>query len=273
MDETQRQALVEAIANTVENASKAMLTERPREHLGASVIGDECARKLWYAWRWVVQEEFSGRVLRLFERGKLEETRFHGWLVACGFVFLKTPTVAAIGGHFGGTPDGIVMHNDWPNIKFIVEFKTYGTRPFVQLKQSGMKTHRPQHWAQMCVYGLMNAIEYGIYCAVNKNDDELHFEVHELDHQLAGELYRKATNIIEAQSPPDRLPYASLALFACKYCPAKEICLADVMPTAINCRSCRFATAVPNGWYCNKHNGPIPPDFVAKGCPDWVSIA
>lgn len=47
----------------------------PRRHLGASVIGKECLREIWYGWRWAAFTRFEGRMLRLFERGHDEEPR------------------------------------------------------------------------------------------------------------------------------------------------------------------------------------------------------
>lgn len=55
-----------------------------RRHLGASLIGEECKRKLWYIFRWVKHEKTTGRQQRLFNRGHLEEFRFIEWLEGIG---------------------------------------------------------------------------------------------------------------------------------------------------------------------------------------------
>lgn len=55
-----------------------------RRHLGASLIGDECKRKLWYIFRWCFQEKTDGRKQRLFNRGHREEARFIEWLEGIG---------------------------------------------------------------------------------------------------------------------------------------------------------------------------------------------
>ena len=36
-------------------------------HLGASIIGKDCERALWYDFRWVTRWAFTGRMLRLFD--------------------------------------------------------------------------------------------------------------------------------------------------------------------------------------------------------------
>lgn len=61
-----------------------------RSHLGASLIGEECKRKLWYLFRWCYSEKFGStenyaRMMRLFNRGHREEDRFIEWLEGIGF--------------------------------------------------------------------------------------------------------------------------------------------------------------------------------------------
>ena len=45
-------------------------------HLGASILGRDCPREIWYSFRWVHREKHEPRMLRLFIRGHLEEPRF-----------------------------------------------------------------------------------------------------------------------------------------------------------------------------------------------------
>lgn len=56
-----------------------------RNHLGGSLIGRPCLRELWYSFRWARKPSFAGRMLRLFERGHLEEFRFVKYLKMAGF--------------------------------------------------------------------------------------------------------------------------------------------------------------------------------------------
>lgn len=60
-----------------------------RNHLGGSLIGDDCKRKLWYVFRWCFQDKFGdkknrARMQRLFNRGHREEDRFVEWLEGIG---------------------------------------------------------------------------------------------------------------------------------------------------------------------------------------------
>lgn len=55
-----------------------------RNHLGASSIGNECLRALWYTFRWATRAKHKASLLRLFQRGHLEEDRFIGYLEDIG---------------------------------------------------------------------------------------------------------------------------------------------------------------------------------------------
>jgi hypothetical protein len=60
-----------------------------RDHLGASLIGKSCARALWYDFRWATPARHTGRILRLFETGQLEEARLVRDLRATGATVLE----------------------------------------------------------------------------------------------------------------------------------------------------------------------------------------
>lgn len=59
-------------------------TDDRRGHLGASAIGNRCSRQIWYGFRWAYEEKHTGRLLRLFNRGHEEESRFARWLRTAG---------------------------------------------------------------------------------------------------------------------------------------------------------------------------------------------
>ena len=83
--------------------------EGDRGYLGASIIGHQCGRNLWYGFRHCGQESFDGRMYRLFETGDLAEDRFLAELKAIGCeVYGTDPQTGrqfgftALAGHFGG---------------------------------------------------------------------------------------------------------------------------------------------------------------------------
>lgn len=72
------------ISEAIDAYCKTEYDDGHRWHLGASLIGDDCKRKLWYVFRWCYREQFDGRMQRLFNRGHREEERFIEWLEGIG---------------------------------------------------------------------------------------------------------------------------------------------------------------------------------------------
>jgi len=87
-----------------------------RTHLGASLIGTECTRAIWYSFRWVTRARHTGRILRLFQTGHLAEPRFVADLRRIGVTVLAVDpdtggqwTLRDAGGHFGGSMDAVAI--------------------------------------------------------------------------------------------------------------------------------------------------------------------
>ena len=56
----------------------------PRSHLGASQIGKNCSKYLWFVFRWIKHTTHNGRQYRLFQRGHHEEPNFVAALEGIG---------------------------------------------------------------------------------------------------------------------------------------------------------------------------------------------
>lgn len=273
-----RLRLAERIKNDIDAFCERTYNDGPRSHLGASEIGDICSKRLWLKFRWAKQEAFSGRMLRLFNRGHKEELRYVEWLQGIGFdVAVVDPDtnkqfrIYAVQGHFGGSSDGRTSVPYLP-VKFLCEFKTYNKRRFEELKKNkSVITTKPQHFDQMNMYGSKQGYLYALYFAINKDDDEIHVEVVQLDWNRGADLERKAGAIIYSEVPPPRVSN-NPAYWECKYCYLSQICFNNA-PVNRNCRSCSAAIPVDNAqWFCRRYNGIIPKDFISKGCNSHSSI-
>lgn len=77
-------AIAENILIDIDEYAVEKYNDGHRSHLGASLIGHKCSAYLWFVFRWVKAEQFSGRMLRLFNRGHREEERFIEYLEGIG---------------------------------------------------------------------------------------------------------------------------------------------------------------------------------------------
>lgn len=293
--QTERERLAAIISQEVEADSLDELDEGPRWHLGASEIGQECERRAWYNFRWVKKEKFSGRMLRLFRRGHYEEPKFIDRLRRIGFEVYefdeagKQFKIGGHKGHYGGSLDTIAVAPARYGLPgpLLVEYKTHNDKSYSKLcgpavsrwpvlernkaKAEGMRKSKPQHYSQMCSYGQAYGLPYGLYCAINKETDELYFEIVNLDFSHGVNLYEKAGRIIFSQTPPPKIAQ-SAAFFTCKMCHHSPICHHAAAPE-VNCRSCEHAYPVEDGeWYCRVFDGNIQRETVPQGCPQWRRI-
>jgi hypothetical protein len=249
-----------------------------RSHLGVSLIGRECARDLWYGFRWAKKPTFPGRILRLFNRGHLEEARFIALLQMVGCqVWYETEDggqfrLSDFGGHFGSSLDGVVRGvPDLPeDATAYAEFKTSSDSMFKKVKKTGLQDAKPEHFTQMQICMRKFDLLYGLYVVVNKNDDTLYAEIIELDTNHADSFIERGRSIIFTDEAPLRIN-TSPTWFKCKMCDKKDICHGTAKPD-INCRTCAHSTPLLDGtWACARGNANIlVKDETYIGCPDHI---
>lgn len=252
--------------------------EPPRPHLGASQIGHHCERWLWLSFRWAIVEQFSGRLLRLFERGHNEEAIIVRNLREAGVEIsdcdpLTGEQFSIKDGHFGGSLDGIIYGGvpEAPKKKHVAEFKTHSLKSFNELCRDGVQKSKPQHYDQMQCYMLGKDIDRALYLAVCKDDDRLYVERVRLDRERAEKLYAKAQRIIASDRLPEPVS-ADPTWYKCKWCAAHSFCHGDGMLPKVNCRTCAHSTAQRDGtWQCARWGSIIPTvDAQRAGCDSHV---
>lgn len=236
-----------------------------REHLGASVLGRDCGREVWYGYHWSAIPTFPGRVLRLFNRGHLEEGRFISLLLMIGAkVFQQDENgkqfrISHRNGLMGGSGDGKALNLPGlePDQMAVLEFKTHNDKSYKKLVEVGVKEAKFEHYVQMQVYMFKMGIPVSLYMAVNKNDDDIYAEWVRLDSETAEEFLRRGERILDSERPPRRLN-KSPGYYKCRFCDYKKICHFGVKP-AVNCRTCQHSKIVLDVWTCTKFNFTLKP--------------
>jgi len=212
-----------------------------RPHLGGSIIGDECPRKLWYTFRWARTIKHDGRLLKLFQRGHNEEHVFIKELRDVGI------EVAEVDPETGR-----------PATWHLLEFKTHSEKSFNDLVKKTVIGSKPQHYAQMQVYMHLGKLTRAFYMAVNKNTDEIYTERVKYDRKFAETLIKKAENIIDGEVPPTK-PFAE-NFYLCRWCDFKDQCHGEQLPER-NCRTCLYSTPDEDQkWICGQYKKEIPVD-------------
>jgi len=278
-----RNTLAARIKSDINEYCEKTYNDGHRDHLGASIMGEACNRKLWYTFRWVKEEIHDGRMQRLFQVGKDAEPRFIKYLMDIGFevkainpVSINQFRISSCNGHYGGSLDGMckapARYEISEDLIFLNEFKTNGTGAgFTNVEKDGIFKSKPKHYAQLCQYGFHYQLKYGLYIIENKNDSDLTVEIVPLDWNLGAQLENRANQIIQSQTPPERISDQP-SYQECKWCHFQSIChFAEEVEK--NCRSCKQAKPVENGeWFCSRFNDKIPKDFIKKGCEYHATI-
>ena len=253
--------------------------DKERLYLGASAIGHPCDKYLWLSFRGLFVPHFPPRILRLFNRGDREEQVFTDELrgVGCEVWDLNPKTglqwaVHALGGHFSGHLDGVCK--GIPGAEktvHVLEFKTHNDSSFAKLIKVGVEIAQPKHYAQMQAYMGLMKLKRALYCAVNKNTDETHFERIEFDPAKYKVLMVRAERIINSIDV-DRMTTRSDD-FRCKCCDAHDVCWGKTGTAMkiekgrpIDCRTCCHSTAMTKlegaQWHCNLNL----PTTIGKPC-------
>jgi hypothetical protein len=253
-----------------------------RKHMGASGIGKDCARAIWYSFRWFTKPHFEGRILRLFNRGHQEEARFIALLLAIGVQIFQQDAdgkqfrISDAGGHFGGSGDGVAIGlPDMPaGLPCLLEFKTHAKKSFDKLAKEGVFISKHEHYVQMQVYMRKMNLTVALYGAVNKDNDELYFEIIQLDTITADQFIDRGRQLVFMRDAPKRIN-ESPGWFGCSFCDHKAVCHLK-KPAAINCRTCYYAVAQQDGtWVCGEPaNGAkvLSEDDQLAACSSYVAL-
>lgn len=272
-----------------------------RSHLGASVIGKECARALWYGWRWAAKKAFSGQMLRLFNRGHLEEGRLIALLLMIDCQVYqqdaegKQMRIMHAEGHFGGSSDGVVMSlPDMPaGSPCLVEFKTHNKKSFDKLAGDnwakyhdhilglaepgsaleeftgdGVRETKFEHYVQMQIYMSKMGLPAALYVACAKDTDHIYMELVTLNSQVADEFLARGEKLVWSDRPPSKINI-SPGFYKCKFCDFRPVCHLGA-PVERNCRTCEYSLPVQgNSWVCRKRESTIDKATQLAGCEQY----
>jgi hypothetical protein len=237
-----RDPTVNLIAEAVDQEIVRQNQKRERrKYLGASNIGDECARKIQYRYLNYPQDEgseFSARTLRIFEFGHVIEEYAAKWLRDAGF---DLRTEDSMGKQFGfsiandeirGHIDGVIC--DGPvamGYPCLWENKSANDKKFKDFVRHGVAKANPTYAAQVALYQAYMELtdNPALFTIVNKNTSEIYYELIPFNATLAQASSDKAVNILTASKAGDILPRVAQSkdFFLCKFCDYRETCWKD----------------------------------------------
>jgi hypothetical protein len=216
------------INQTIERATRTT-AELPRPYLGASIAGDECARRVQYDW-WC-KPVLAARTREIFARGHYFEARMREQLTAAGFKFAAREALgfSAANGTLQGHADGIIIAGPLPDLVYpcLWECKALSAKNWRAIERDGLEKAFPKYAAQVALYqAYLDVTNPALFTAVNSDNCEpLHFRV-PFNAERAQLWSDRAVTIIEATRAGELLPraYEDPADWRCRVCPHVERC-------------------------------------------------
>jgi hypothetical protein len=208
-----------------------------RDYLGASRLGEPCARRLAYEITHAPPDEdrkIDGAMLRVFAAGHRFEILSIEWLRAAGFdlrtqrrdgsQFGFTAAVGRLCGHI----DGVIVAGpdigvSWPALW---EHKAVNAKAWNDMVKRGLRVAKPLYFAQVQIYMAYMEVSATLFTALNKDSQALHHELVWFDGCEAQALSDKAIDIlraVEAGELPPRITAAS-DFYLCRTCPYSRRC-------------------------------------------------
>jgi hypothetical protein len=213
-------------------------TTTARDYLGASRLGAACERQLQFEYAKAPVDHgkgFSGRLLRIFERGHRTEDMVIRWLRQTGFT-LKTEDATGhqfgfsvadgrLRGHVDGVliagPEGFAYPSLWEN-------KCLGAKSWRDLEKKRLAASKPVYAAQIALYQAYLELDQhpALFTAVNADTMEIYAESIPFDAALAQRMSDRAARVIHATEAGDLLPrgFTDSTHFECKFCAWAERC-------------------------------------------------
>lgn len=244
--------------------------------IGASGIGEECLRSIWFSWRGFATSKFGGRMLRLFETGHIQEDRVIADLRRAGFGVWshddngKQFTYTDETGHFVVKLDGVIKGIPGAEkTPHALEVKSHNKKSFTELEKKGVLVAKPMHYAQMQAGMMFGGFTRAFYIAICKDDESYYVERIREDLEVQKELKLKINKLVEAKLTPSGISEDGGA-FPCKWCDMRGVCTGeqDILKT---CRSCAFSEPLKEGgqWLCSLENKTLSSDEQVRGCDEY----
>lgn len=197
--------------------------KRTRDYIGASGIGAECLRQIWYEFKGVEAESIPTKIRRTWAIGRHLEGLILDWLTDAGIEIARTWNDLVSDGmpFFKGHLDSVWIKKG--KAFAIIEIKTAKDASFNIFVKKGLRTWNPQYYAQIQSYMGMSGIYKAYILVLNKDSSDIADEMVIFDDIFYQQLRTKALMIANAHVPPPRINGSPL-WFQCKMCKYNKVC-------------------------------------------------
>ena len=238
-------SLDDIISQRIDQAlQKQHAQQAHRDYLGASSLGEPCARKLQYQYLAITPDKatmFSGATLRIFARGHTMEAMMLDWLRSAGFIVQTASSdqqklgFSVADDRIQGHADGVIVddtlaenHDSYP---MLWENKALGHRAWRTLANKSIAVAKPIYASQVALYQAYLGLDKNpaLFTAINADTMEIYSEYVPFNAELAQQMSDRAVMILRACEAQEWLPPLSHdpCYYRCKTCPWQQRCHTD----------------------------------------------
>ena len=219
----------------LDEAARA-LSSPPRQYLGGSRLGEECARKLQYEYLGG-SLTMTAKLHNIFAAGHASEAAVAELLKQIFDLRTEKATGRQFGfetaqGRIKGHIDGVICGGPeaFGPYPYLWEAKAVGGKYFTALVKNGVRAERPVYAGQIATYQAYMELtdNPALFSVANRDTGEIHFERVPFDPKLAQECTDRGVQVLQAVDAGETLPraYTSSDFFKCKFCDFHAQCWA-----------------------------------------------
>jgi hypothetical protein len=206
-------------------SNRVVAREAGRDYIGASSIGSDCLRQIYYDFNNKDGETIPAKLQRTFDIGSTLEGLVVEWLKECGlsiavpcdtnnYLEYSDPGLK----YFKGHCDALILQP-----MSILEIKTAKDASFKLFCNKGCLVWNSRYYAQLQSYMGASGIHKSTILVLNKDTSETFDEVVKFDQSYYELLLIRAEMIFKAKEPPPRVNNSPF-WYQCKMCRYKGIC-------------------------------------------------
>lgn len=242
------QKIIDDINETIEHKSNS--SGYKRYYLGASSIGNECSRQLWYGFRHCSQEYVDSKSQKRFDDGFHSEDVYIKRLKDAGYQLQheedgKQYGFKDLGGWFRGHRDGKLFNLPeignaiWEH-KSSAKWKALDKAIEKHGEENALKEWNETYYYQGQLYMGYDKTNWHVLTCASEGSREETIVLTQFNENDFNRTREKARNIICSDSPPPKIS-DNPTFFKCGWCHAKEVCHSFALPKP-NCRNCAYVT-------------------------------
>lgn len=222
------------------------IPQERRPHLGASMLGHNCKRYLWYSFHWAYENHVNAKLNRIFRLGDAIEDMIVADLGRVGMPVTDSQVrVNGYLGHGGGSIDGRIGES-------LFEAKSMNVSNFNKVKKQGVQVGFPHYYTQVQYYMGKLKLDTCIFVVMNKNTQELYIETIDFDEAEFVDAQATEKAVIDGEEDDFQRVGMNATWHECRFCSALEVCQLG-MPFQVNCRTCEYSMPSLDGiWICEK---------------------